>query len=161
MLGFGELYFPAFALLLGATSYKVGLLTTVPMLAGAAAQLLAPAAARRVGNKRFVVAAATLQAATFVPIAALALRGHGGYERLLAWVSLYWVLALAINPPWNAWMGRMIPPRVRSRFFGRRSAAINAVLLASILSGGFLIHAAGARRAGSSPSSSWRPAAAC
>lgn len=142
MLGFGELYFPAFALLLGATSFEVGLLTTVPMLTGAVAQLLAPRLARQFGNKRLVVVGALAQAAVFVPIAALSAAEPGAYLRLLGWVSLYWALALGITPAWNAWMGRMIPARVRSRFFGRRNSAINAVLLASILAGGFLIHAA-------------------
>ncbi|HSP98531.1 MAG TPA: hypothetical protein VL049_15010 [Candidatus Dormibacteraeota bacterium] len=41
MTGFGETYFPAFGLLLGASPFQVGLLTTVPILCGAGAQLLA------------------------------------------------------------------------------------------------------------------------
>jgi hypothetical protein len=36
MLGFGETYFAAVALLLGATPFQVGLLATFPVLAGAA-----------------------------------------------------------------------------------------------------------------------------
>jgi MFS family permease len=142
MSGFGELYFPAFGLLLGASAFQVGLLTTVPMLIGASVQLWAPRLAHRAGDKRFVVACAVLQALLFAPIAWLALAGGDGYPPLLLAVALYWSLALGINPVWNAWMGRMVPPVARSRFFGRRGAAINAALLASTLAGGLLLHVA-------------------
>lgn len=83
MLGFGELYFPAFALSLGASAYQVGLLTTVPMLIGAGAQMVSPVVARRAGDKRVVVVCAALQAATFLPVALIALTGAGGYPALL------------------------------------------------------------------------------
>ena len=124
MTGFGELYFPAFGLLLGASPFQVGLLTTVPILCGSAAQLLAPRAAHRMGDKRFVVLAAVAQALLFAAIGWLALATTGDrYAALLVGVALYWGLALGINPVWNAWMGRMVPPVARSRFFGRRAAA--------------------------------------
>ena len=143
MTGFGELYFPAFGLLLGASPFQVGLLTTVPILCGSAAQLLAPRAAHRMGDKRFVVLAAVAQALLFAAIGWLALATAGDrYAALLVGVALYWGLALGINPVWNAWMGRMVPPVARSRFFGRRAAAVNAALLGSTLLGGALLHAA-------------------
>lgn len=141
MSGFGEAYFPAFALLLGASPLQVGLLTTVPMLCGAVGQLLAPRLAHRVGDRRFVIAAACLQAAGFLPIAWLAVDGGADrYPLLLACVALYWVLALGIHPVWNAWIGRMVPPPVRHRFFGIRGAAVNALLLGSTLAAGLLLH---------------------
>ena len=76
MVGLGETYFPAFALALGASAFEAGLLTTAPLLIGAVFQLIAPYAARRIGNKRWVVASAVLQSLTFVPIA-LAARMEG------------------------------------------------------------------------------------
>ena len=143
MAGFGEAYFPAFGLLLGASPFQVGLLTTVPMLGGAVAQLLAPRLAHRVGDRHFVVGAAIAQALCFLPIGWLTLDDGGRrYPILLACVALYWMLALGIHPVWNAWMGRMVPPVVRSRFFGGRGAAVNAALLASTLSAGLLLHVA-------------------
>ena len=141
MTGFGETYFPAFGLLLGASPLQVGLLTTVPMLCGAVAQLLAPRLAHRVGDRRFVIGAAALQAACFAPIAGLALGdgGSGRYPLLLAWVALYWMLALGIHPVWNAWIGRLVPTPVRHRFFAVRGAAVNALLLGSTLGAGLLL----------------------
>ena len=154
MVGFGETYFPAFGLLLGASPFQVGLLTTVPMLCGAGAQLLAPRVAHRVGDRRFVIAAAVAQGLCFLPIGLLTLAPGGErYLPLLFWVALYWMLALGIHPVWNSWIGRIVPPVVRSRFFGVRGAAVNAALLASTL-------LAGAPPAGFSRCSGWRGAAA-
>jgi MFS family permease len=142
MVGFGETYFPAFALFLGASPLQVGIVTTVPILAGAAFQLWATAAAHRLGDRRWVIASAALQAAVFVPIALLARRTGGGYPALLAWACLYWMLNLGINPAWNAWIARMVPPRIRSRYFGRRNVAVHSLVFASLLAGGFVIDAA-------------------
>ncbi len=148
MIGFGEVYLPAFGLFLGASAFQVGLLTTLPMLGAAVAQLAAPRLAYTVGARGFVVGAAVVQALCFVPISALALGGGDRYPPLLAGVTLYWLLALGINPVWSAWMGRMMPAHLRGRFFGRRNAAINAALLASTLVGGTLLETS-ARGAGS------------
>jgi len=148
MMGIGETYFPAFALLLGASPFQVGLLTTVPILAGSAFQLLVPLAARRLGNKRWVVGSAVLQGLTFLPVAAMATRPPEAYLWLLALVCLYWVLQLGTNPAWNAWMGRLVPPRIRSRYFGRRNGAIQFSLTTAMVVGGFAVHAAEAGRAG-------------
>jgi len=50
MVGLGESYFAAFALLLAATPMEVGLLTTFPVLVGSIVQLGAPAVARSTGD---------------------------------------------------------------------------------------------------------------
>jgi MFS family permease len=143
MVGFGEIYFPAFALSLGATPIQVAMLATAPLLAGSVFQLLSPHLANWMGNKRWVVISATLQALLFVPIGALALGSETSpqsYERLLFLVCVYWMLALGVNPPWNAWMARLVPKSVRPRYFSRRNVPIHAVSFASVLAGGGIIH---------------------
>ena len=142
MIGFGETYFPAFALLLGATPFQVGVLATAPVLAGAVFQLVSTVAAHRLGDRRWVIGSALLQAATFVPVVWLARSARGGYPWLLALVCFYWMLNLGISPAWNAWMGRMIPPAIRSRYFGRRNVSVHSVIFLSLITGGFLIDAA-------------------
>lgn len=140
MVGFGETYFPAFALLLGATSFQAGLLTTLPLLAGALFQLVTPYGAGLLGNKRWVVISAFLQALTFVPIALSLSAGEFAYPWLLGWVCVYWALALGINPAWNVWMGRLVPVSVRSTYFGRRNVPIQMALFLSLVGGGVLLH---------------------
>lgn len=140
MVGFGETYFPAFALFLGATSFQAGLLTTLPLLAGALFQLVTPFGAGWLGNKRWVVISAVLQGLTFVPIGLSMWAGELGYPWLLLWVCIYWSLALGINPAWNVWMGRLVPMRVRSTYFGRRNVPIQIALFVSLVGGGLLLH---------------------
>lgn len=139
MVGLGESYFAAFALLLGADPFRVGLLTTVPMLLGAGFQLFSPAAAARFGEKRWVVGSAVLQGLVLLPVATLPWTVTNGYAWLIFAVCVYWILGLGLNPAWNAWMGRMIPAAVRSRYFGRRNVPIFFSLLLSALFGGMLL----------------------
>jgi MFS family permease len=142
MVGLGDYYFAAFALFLGADAFEVGVLTTVPMLLGAGFQLLSPAGAHRFGVKRWVVGSAVLQALVFLPVATLPWTVANGYAWLLPCVCLYWMLGLGLSPAWNAWIARMIPAAVRSRYFGRRNAPIFSSLLLAGLSGGMLLHVA-------------------
>lgn len=148
MVGLGETYFPAFALFLGASAFEAGLLTTLPLLVGALFQLLTPYGAGLVGNKRWVVVSAALQALTFVPVLLTPALPGVGYGWLLAWVCVYWALALGINPAWNAWMGRLVPAAVRSTFFARRNVPIQAALFLSVLGGGYALHVAAGSAAG-------------
>ncbi len=150
MVGLGETYFSAFALLLGSTPFQAGLIATVPVLAGSAFQLLSPLAASRLGEKRWVVGSAVLQAAAFLPVILLA-GGGGGYAWLLSWVCVYWIAGLGLTPAWNAWMGRLVPARLRAPYFGRRAIPIQGSLLLSVVAGGLLIDA--------SERSSWGAAA--
>jgi len=140
MLGFAETYFAAFGLHLGASAFQVGMLTTLPILIGSAFQWFAAGWSAQTGHRRWVLATATLQAAVLVPILLLGIRPLDGYGWLLFWVCVYWMLALGMNPAWNAWMGRMIPPEVRSRYFGRRNLAVHATLFLSVSAAGFLLH---------------------
>ena len=140
MVGLGETYFSAFALLLGSTPFQAGLIATLPVFAGSAFQLLSPLAASRLGEKRWVVGSAALQAATFLPVILLA-GGDEGYAWLLSWVCVYWIAGLGLTPAWNAWMGRLVPARLRARYFGRRAIPIQALLF-SVVAGGLLIDAA-------------------
>ena len=65
MVGIGESYLAPFAMALGRSDVTAGLITTVPMLAGAVLQLATPAAVGVLSShKRWVVLCAGLQALT-------------------------------------------------------------------------------------------------
>ncbi len=147
MVGFGESYFPAFALALGASAFQAGLLVTVPMLIGSLFQPLAPILAARVGAKRWVSVSAVVQGLVFVPVIVLALRGapaSAAAAALMVLVCVYWVLGLGVNAVWGAWIGSLVPPSIRSRFFSRRTVPIQAVLFGSMILGGAAVHFANA-----------------
>lgn len=140
MVGFGEIYFAPLALFLGASPFQVGLLATVPMLVGSTFQLMATRLAHRVGDKHWVVFSAGTQAAVCFLAAALAWTQWGGYEALLVLVTLYWMLSIGLGPAWNAWMARMIPAGMRSRYMSRRNMPVQLFLFLSIVAAGGLLH---------------------
>jgi MFS family permease len=139
MVGTGELYFPAFALLLGANVVDVGLLTTLPLLVGTIVQLAGPAAARRVGAKRFVVTFAALQSLSFLPLPFLPVDASWSFAALLLCSCAYWAFGLAIAPAWTAWMGAVIPESLRTRYFARRNSIVQASIFVALLAGGAII----------------------
>ncbi len=142
MVGTGEAYLGAFAIALGWGSVGTGLLTTWPMLAGGALQLLTPAGVRRLGSrKKWVVLCAAVQAASFVPLIVLGLLGSRSLWALFAVATLYWSAGMAAGPAWNPWVGTLIPKRVRAAFFARRSLATQLGTAAALFSGAAVLHA--------------------
>ena len=139
MVGFGEIYFAPLALFLGASPFQVGLLATVPMLLGSTFQLVATRLAHHFGDKHWVVASAAIQAGVCLAAAVLAWTQWEGYVALLALVCVYWMLNLGIGPAWNAWMARMVPASMRSRYLARRNMPIQLFLFLAIAIGGSIL----------------------
>src|SRR4030095_9450691 len=93
MVGVGETYLVPFALALGIAAGQASLLATLPVLAGSPPPLPAPRGRRR---------AAAAPAVLFAVGAA-----YGGF-------------GMATGRAWNAWVGTIVPARLRARFFARR-----------------------------------------
>jgi MFS family permease len=145
MVGLGETYIPAFALALGLGQIMAGLVVAVPLLAGAVVQLATPAMVRRLGSlRRWVVVCAAVQAASFAPLVAAALAGRMPAAALLLVVTVYWAAGLGTGPAWNTWVGRLVPGRLRARFFARRSRQAQVSLLLGVVAGGGALHVAAA-----------------
>lgn len=145
MVGIGETYLAAFTLALGLGEVAAGLITTLPLLAGALLQLIAPWGVKRLGSpRRWVVVCASLQALCFVPLMLLALS-----DRLPAWfvfplAAAYWGAGLSTSAAWNTWMGSLIPAGMRARVFAARTRLAQLGLLAGFVAGGLALqYAAG------------------
>jgi MFS family permease len=140
MVGLGETYVPAFTLALGHGAQASALITTVPMMLGALAQLAAPHGAWRLGSyRRWVVACARLQATCFFALVAAALGAPLGLATIFAVMSAYWGFSLSTGPAWNAWVETLVPLERRARYFATRSRLANAALLASLLAASFAL----------------------
>jgi MFS family permease len=140
MVGTGETYLPAFVLAAGLGEVLAGLIATLPQLAGGIMQLIAPYGVRLVqSHRKWVVTCATVQALAFVPLAIAAWHGGIGTSMVFAAATLYWSAGLASGPPWNTWMGSLIPGRVRPRYFARRNRMQQAAVLTGFLASGLAI----------------------
>ena len=134
MVGTGETYFAAFALALGSSDKVSGLIAAVPPLAGATAQLFAPAIAARVKSpSRWITGCATLQVLSFVPMIVGAIAGWLPIWVLFAVAGVYWTSALGAAGVWNTWIGLCFPSPIRPRYFGIRSRLCQACILAGII----------------------------
>jgi hypothetical protein len=140
MVGAGESYIPAFALAAGLGEITAGLVATLPMLVGAAFQLVTPVAVRRLGSaRRWVVLCASAQAASFAPLVIAALSGRLSRPVLFLAAAAYWGFGMATGPAWNTWVTQIVPRPIRSRFFAARSRWSQVAVLAGLIAGGMAL----------------------
>ncbi len=140
MVGIGEAYLPAFALALGLGEVVSGLVTSVPILLGGLMQLLSLYALSRVGSyKRWIIVGILVQAITFLPMVYAAIAGSLSAWTFFAVASCYWGAGMASGPAWNAWISHVVPSRIRSHYFARRTRVIQLATLGGFLTGGLLL----------------------
>ncbi len=143
MVGAGETYIPAFALFIGAGEVAAGLVATVPMLAGAALQLISPLAVRRLGSHRvWTVGCAALQGLSFVPLVLAAAVGAIPTWALFAAAGMYWGCGMGCGAAWNTWIGTLVPAPIRARFFARRTRLAQVGVVLGLAGGGLLLQRA-------------------
>jgi MFS family permease len=137
------------ALHLGCGPAAVGFLGALPSVAQVV-QLPASRLTVRLGPRRVALWTVALSRQLFLPVALLALLPVGpGAARavLFAAAVLSQVLGMVCNNAWTAWMGELVPGRVRGRYFGRRSAVCTAGGAAAALAAGALLDGVGGARA--------------
>jgi len=82
-----------------------------------------------------------IQALAFVPLILLALTHTTSTPLVFAAVSLYWAAGNCAAAGWMPWMARVVPARVRGRFFGRRQGLVQATTLVGLIGAGVALHA--------------------
>jgi MFS family permease len=137
MIGIGENYLAPFALALGKGELVAGLITSIPLVAGAFLQLITPAAVRRLGSqRRWVVACVVCQALSFVPLSIAAFVGTIPIWLLFVLAALYWGSGMASGPAWTSWVDTLVPNRLRACYFGRRARIAQGATLIGFAGGG-------------------------
>ena len=137
MIGIGENYLAPFALALGMGELVAGLITSVPLLAGAVLQMISPMAIRRLGShRRWVVACVVCQAVSFLPLAIAAAVGRIPVAVLFLLAAVYWGSGMASGPAWSTWVDTLIPSEFAHSYFGRRARLGQAGTLIGFAGGG-------------------------
>lgn len=137
MVGMGEAYLPAFALAVGVGEISAGLLLTLPVLMGALLQLATPYLVQRIGSYSvFTALASLIQGLSFIPLILGALIGDSSEIVIYGVAALYWASGMATGPAWNSWMAELIPARIRTKYFARRTSLAQAAVLLSLLAAG-------------------------
>jgi hypothetical protein len=134
MLGLGENCFSLFVLAAGLSEAASGLVRTAPTLIGSVVQLASPWGARAMGGlRRWTVASAALQAGAFIPLGIMAFTGRVGAIPIFLAVTLYFTGGLCAGATWATWIGQMVPPRLRPRYFARRARPVQLGTLAGLV----------------------------
>ncbi|OGW47701.1 MAG: hypothetical protein A2078_05825 [Nitrospirae bacterium GWC2_57_9] len=140
MVGFGESFFVAYALLLRASTLQVGLLSALPQALGALLQFFSNDLIRLFGSRRrFVVSGALLQALMYLPVALVFFFGQFRVWHLLLFTCFYFAFGMMVNPAWNSWMGDLVVENRRGAYFGRRSKVTSTAAFLSLIAGGWLL----------------------
>lgn len=151
MVGIGESYLALFVLAAGFSKVTAGLVTTVPYLFGAALGLLSPILVRAFGShRRFIVACAAAQAASFAPLILMAVTGRVWLPGVFMAATLYWGSGMASNSAWNTWIGVIVPRRIRAKYFSRRAPMCHIGTIVGLASGGLILQYLGEARASTS-----------
>jgi hypothetical protein len=121
---FGNAVVTAWGIELGASPVVLGALWGLPYF-GQVFQLPGAWVTARFGAKRTSVVANAIARQVLLPLAALPFVDVGAAAKramLIALFALSSLLATVGNNAWLAWMGELVPARVRGRYFARRAA---------------------------------------
>ena len=137
----GGTVFTGWALYLGCGPVLIGVLGALNFFAQFV-QFPAAWLASRLGYRRVTVVAVSVSRQLLLPLIALPwlpLSAGGKQAVLLGVAALSAVLGVVGNNAWTAWMGELVPKRIRGRYFGRRGALCALGSTASALCAGLLL----------------------
>jgi len=121
--GGGENYFSAFALLLHASPFHIGILSALPQLTGMVAQLSSVKLLQhlRIPN-RLIITGGWAQAFCWLPLLALPLfmPGHGPWL-LIGCAMLYFACGHTTTPVWNSLLVDVVDAGNRGTYFAQRA----------------------------------------
>ncbi|MGN6418245.1 MAG: MFS transporter [Pseudobacter sp.] len=129
----GGAFMVAFALLLGANNFEIGLLAALPTLVNVF-QLISIWLVRRYNNRRAISVICSFLARTpLIVIGCLPFFSNNtSIEPVIFFLFFYYLFGSIAGPSWNAWMKDLVPENLLGSYFARR--ARNMQLLNVLLS---------------------------
>ena len=139
MSGAGESYIVPFALVLNATNYQIGFLSSFVGLLGAASQVLSSKLVSKFKRKKIVLVGVTLQATMWLllmTLGILAFKGIINQYAAIIFIGIYCIYSIIGNmagPSWFSWMGDLVPARKRGKYFSKRNKIVGLIAMISTL----------------------------
>ena len=117
MIGLTQNFITPLALELKASTFQIGLLSSVPNFTTAMAQLAAPNLSERAGSRKgFIIPVILAHALMFIPILLVPYIFHvSAVWWLIGFVTISVVLGSITFPPWGSMMADLVPKRLRGR----------------------------------------------
>ncbi|HMF31368.1 MAG TPA: MFS transporter [Candidatus Lokiarchaeia archaeon] len=143
--GVSDNYVVPYALALNASTFEVGILSSLSGLLSPLGQIWGSHLMASRSRRGVAVAGALFQAITWGAIISLAVF----YENallvpilpllLIAAYALYIIIGAVSSPPWFSLMGDIVPPDMRGRYFAKRNIVLNIIGIAVVLGLSFLL----------------------
>lgn len=133
-------YISALGIHLGFSALAIILLTAIPQLLGAIAQLFVEKTAQLTRNRfKVLMWSAYLEAYVWIPIALIAAFSIDKPYLLITLVTLDSIFMNMQSPIWNAILGDVIPSNTIAKYFGKRNLYTGLSSLISTILGGLII----------------------
>jgi MFS family permease len=140
MVGFGETYFGAYAVFLGANNFQLAILASLPPFMAGLSQFFTLKLLKTFkSRKRMITTMAFTQAFFLLPLMSVYFVEGVRLEFCIALVVMYTVSGLVIGPVWNSWVGDLVPPQQRGSYFGKRNRVVTVGTFVSMMLAGFLL----------------------
>lgn len=140
----GGIFLPAFALLLMASDFTIGLLASIPFF-GTIAQIFGSLLVERYRQrKKITVFFAFVSRILWVPVCILiAILFDVNRDLLLTLIIIliivHHVFGSISGVAWLSWMSNLVPPVIRGRFFGLRNSFLGMITISVTLLGGIFL----------------------
>jgi MFS family permease len=122
--GFGSAYFGPFALFLGATAPQMSFLHGIAGIFPSISQLFSSHLMEKSSRKKITIVSSIL---TFIMLLMISFCGifyffdYTNIWVLLSLIGLFYIAFGLGQPSWFSWMGSLIPPERRGKYFSRRN----------------------------------------
>ncbi|MCX5725204.1 MAG: MFS transporter [Nitrospirae bacterium] len=139
--GSGEQYLSAFALLLHASPFQLGVLSALPQLIGTGAQLVSVKLLHWFPHRKTLIAAGTVgQALSWVPILLLPLLlPEWGPWLLVGGAAAYFACTHFTTPAWNSLIVDWLDQHERGAYFARRAQIVAVLSFFALCGAGWVL----------------------
>lgn len=139
--GSGEQYLSAFALLLHASPFQLGVLSALPQLIGTGAQLVSVKLLQWFPNRKALISAGTVgQALAWLPIVLLPLLlPEWGPWLLVGGAAAYFACAHFTTPAWNSLIVDWLDQHERGAYFARRAQIVASLSFVALCGAGWIL----------------------
>ncbi|MEM1535610.1 MAG: MFS transporter [Candidatus Pacearchaeota archaeon] len=142
--GFGHRYITPYALAIGASNFCVGVLSSLPSLAGNFSQLFTAKVLEKESRKKVVFLGTFLQGLMWLLIIFVGVLYFIFHQKSIAPFLLVFIYTLLVifgafvSPAWNSWMKDVVTEK-RGVYFAKRNRIMNFIILVSMLIAGFIL----------------------
>lgn len=140
----GSIFLPAFALVLGASPFQIGLLASIPFFATLSQLPGAFLIEKHQQRKQLVLLSASTARALWIPVVLISFLLSDSkpalvLNLLILLIISYHIFAHISGVAWLSWMSSLVPDEIRGRYFGLRNSALGLFTLLSTILGGFYL----------------------